>query len=1106
MIGALSRPLRRPVDRTEADPTGLRLMRSITTRLIGVGGTLMLLLVLPHIARASAGAGMEQTPLTPRTGAAGATLFTPVPAQQSGVITENNYSDPSMWAERYQELTYGAIGTGIAIGDFDNDGLPDIFVASKTESSRLFRNLGNWKFEDVTERAGLSPTSGGWAEKMKGLFGSSDPKAASFAAWKQGVTFADVNNDGWLDLYVCCFGAPNLLFINQHDGTFKEEAAPRGLAVSDGCGMAAFCDFDRDGWLDVYVQTNMLNAAAHPNGQRDYLFRNNRDGTFTNVTDAAGIAGESSGHSVTWWDYNADGWPDIYVANDFGTPDCLYRNNRDGTFTNVISDVVPHMPYYAMGSDLGDVNNDGLFDLFVADMAPTTHAKDQRGMAGSRARTQVYPSSLTAAPQYMRNALYVNTGTGRMLEAATMAGLSATDWTWSVRFEDLDNDGRVDLHVTNGMNREYHNADLLERSMRSDDAADPRKVIRGSPVLAESHLAFRNLGDLRFENVSAAWGLDQKAVSFGAAFADFDGDGDLDLICSNYGSGPTMLRNDSATGHRLIVALRGTVSNSFGVGAVVRIESPAGVQVRQLVLARGYLSASEPIVHFGLGEDSVISKLTVQWPSGQVQTFENVSADQHLVITEPGARAAASSAVPRLSNTASAASPPMFSAAKVPQGVTSPKKDVRVEADFDHDGVLDAFVGGQAVTGKYPVSAPSALLRQEGGSWVDVTDSLAPTLRKLGLVTAALWTDVDDDGWIDLLIASEWSGVRFFHNDHGHRFDDWSDKAGFSAAGKGWWSALAASDFNGDGHLDYAVGNLGLNTRYQASAARPALLFQGDFGGTSQIAIEGYYEGDRLYPWITRNELGTLLPAIMRKFPRNDVYARSSLGEIVGEDRLAAAKRYEATEFRSGVFLSQPDGRFRFEPLPRIAQLSPVRALAVGDIDGDGKADLYAVQNSDAPPASTGRFDGGVSQLLLGNGHGGFTPVAPLDSALIVPGEATSVSVVDLNGDRWPDFVVTRAGRDALAFQNTPKDGRGFVTVELRGRAQNSKVIGAQVTTVFADSSTQTAEFSGGSGALHFIGYERRNPPRLVRVRWPDGRRSEHHVDANSMVLSEPPR
>jgi hypothetical protein len=244
-----------------------------------------------------------------------------------------------------------------------------VFIVSKTESCRLFRNLGNWKFEDVTDKAGVGD------------------RGAAAKIWKQGATFVDVNNDGLLDIYVCRFNAPNLLYINQGDGTFKEEAHAFGLDVKDASVMAAFCDYDRDGWLDVFILTNLLDSNAHPTGQKNYLFHNNHDGTFTNVTDRAGISGRGQGHSATWWDYDNDGWPDLYVGSDFAPPDKLYHNNRDGTFTNVINEVIPHTPYSSMGSDLGDVNNDGMIDFLITDMAETTHEKDQRGMADSRGQT-----------------------------------------------------------------------------------------------------------------------------------------------------------------------------------------------------------------------------------------------------------------------------------------------------------------------------------------------------------------------------------------------------------------------------------------------------------------------------------------------------------------------------------------------------------------------------------------------------------------------------------------------------------------------------------------------------------------------------------------------
>ena len=565
----------------------------------------------------SAGAISEQ-PLAPRLGRRGATMFKVLAPQETGVVTENPYDDPRMWGALYYQSENGSFGTGVAIGDYDGDGRPDIFVVSKTRSCRLFRNLGNWRFEDVTERAGVGD------------------KGEAAGIWKQGATFVDVDNNGLLDIYVCRFNAPNLLYINQGDGTFREEAQARGLAVKDASVMAAFCDYDRDGFLDVFVQTNLLDA-SHPNGQRDYLFHNNGDGTFTDVTDRAGISGEAQGHSAVWWDYDGDGWPDLYVANDFAVPDKLYHNNRDGTFTDTIDSVVPHMPYSSMGSDLGDVNNDGLIDLFVSEMAATTHQKDQRGFALMRANLTDPPENSAAAPQYMRNALFINTGTGRCLEAACLAGLSATDWTWSPRLEDLDNDGRLDLFVTNGMNRELHNADLNARKELAETLGEKVRIEKASPALVEQHLAFRNMGDLRFEDVSAAWGLNQRGISFGSAFGDLDGDGNLDLVYSNFEGGVTLLRNDSDTGHRVIIALRGTRSNRFGVGSTVRIETDSGVQVRSLVLARGVLSSSEPILHFGLGKDSRIRRLTVSWPSGHVQRFSDLAADRRFTITEPSA-------------------------------------------------------------------------------------------------------------------------------------------------------------------------------------------------------------------------------------------------------------------------------------------------------------------------------------------------------------------------------------------------------------------------------------------------------------------------------------
>ena len=438
------------------------------------------------IVRATEG-GLAGEPLAARSRPEGTTLFTELSPERTGVVTVNNYADPRMWGDRYQEFALGGFGTGVAIGDYDSDGRPDLFVVSKTESSRLFRNLGDFRFEDVTEAAGLAGPPSGWIRRFRGWAGLEDEaEEDTVEAWKQGATFVDVDNDGHLDLYVCRFGRANRLYINQGDGTFVEEAEERGLAVVDASGMGAFCDYDRDGWLDVYVQTNMLDSKGSPEGQEDYLFRNRGDGTFENVTRTAGIYGPTLAHSATWWDFDNDGWPDLYLANDFGGADRLYRNNGDGTFRDVIHEVVPVMPYSSMGADLGDVDNDGLIDFLVADMAVTSHEKDQRGMASSRDLSREDGDSATLAPQFPRNALYLNTGLGRVLEAAHLAGLPATDWTWSVRFEDLDNDGRIDLFVTNGMNREYQNVDLRERIILAATLAERMNslsaVMSASPI------------------------------------------------------------------------------------------------------------------------------------------------------------------------------------------------------------------------------------------------------------------------------------------------------------------------------------------------------------------------------------------------------------------------------------------------------------------------------------------------------------------------------------------------------------------------------------------------------------------------------------------------
>lgn len=854
-------------------------------------------------------------PLAPPSSKSSTTLFTRLSPEETGIRANNEYADPRMWGERYQEFALGAIGTGITVGDYDNDGMPDLYIVNKTGRSKLFRNLGNWKFEDTTEKAGLAPKP---ESGLLSWFGSVEDES-SVEIWKQGAAFADIDNDGDLDLYLCRSNAPNQLFINQGDGTFTEAENANGLALNSASGMACFADFDRDGWLDVYVQTNLLDSTTSPEGNRDRLYRNIGYGKFTDVTDAAGISGLTLGHSATWWDYNEDKWPDLYIANDFATPDTLYRNNGDGTFTNVLDQVVPHQPFSSMGADLGDIDNDGHIDFFVADMAPTTHEMDHRGMAVTRYSMRDENISPGTAPQYMYNALYLNNGTGRMREGAWLYGIARTDWTWSTRFVDLDNDGWLDLHVTNGMSREYQNDDLRQRIYRTVHPKARLAVMKSSPVMNEANLAYRNQEGQGFKRIEQDWGLGEVGVSFGTAFADFDNDGDLDLVYSNLEAPPTILRNDSPKGNRVIFDLRGYASNRYGVGATIEIQTKSGKQLRQLVLARGYLSSSEPVLHFGLGEDTEILAATINWPSGAIQTLEDLPVNHRYLIQESSSSESSSPSWVKNNRTA-----PIFAKEAAPAQSPSPKNQPKPDSPF-----------------------------------------LESTL----------------------------------------------------------WNCSIEADFNGDDIPDLAIGNQGLNTHYQATAETPIVFFKGNFGGRSpNQQVEAYYQDGRLLPFASRKELIAAIPPLQRRIPSTNKYAASSIEEILPPVALDQATRTEITELRSGVLISQADGSQRFIPFPFIAQIAPIQAFGVADIDGDGHLDLVAAQNDYQVPAHISRYDGGLGQLLLGNGDGTFRAIEPQSSGIIIDGHALSIHIEDLNQDGKPDFIVQREGLEPLVFRNQSGD------------------------------------------------------------------------------------
>ncbi len=1175
------------------------------------------------------------------TGKSGASspLFERLSASQTGIDFTCQIEEQD--ARRYLYET-GFSGGGVAIGDFDNDGRPDVFLVSGPGLNRLYRQVADFRFEDVTEKAGV---------------GGGD-------AWGAGAAMADVNNDGRLDIYVCNYDSPNQLFINQGDGTFVNEAYDYGLAVADASLMAAFADYDLDGDLDMYLLTNRYvppngrpatppltivdgrpailpeyrkyydftvgNFLDDRAGRSDALFRNNGDGTFTDVSEQAGLWGRFHGLSATWFDYNEDGYPDIYIANDFNGPDQLFRNDGNGTFADARETALPHMPWFSMGSDAADVNNDGHIDILVADMARTAH------LARMTSSVPVRDEHILGAyrpDQTMWNALFLNFGVDHFQEVAHLAGLDSTNWTWAVKLADFDNDGRVDAFFTNGFTRDFADADQVV-TPQMEIGHTVWDAGQGFVTLREQNLAFRNLGDVRFQDVSHHWGLDATGISMSAAYADIDRDGDLDLIVSNLNEPVAVYRNNASTGHSLLVRLEGGRSNRFGLGALLRAKTQAGEQVRWLSPMTGYNSTNEPLVHFGLGNETKVAELTVDWPSGQRQVFRDLKADTLFTIAEPD-RPLPARTPRRKTPSWFARSPALVEAAhrerafnELQQQPLLPHKfsqlgpgqawadidgdgdddlylggaagsagtlwlnqgndrfaplpsdalsaDLECEdmgavwldadgdgdldlyvvsggveagddnrllrdrlywndghglltkaaadelppledsggpvcaADFDRDGDLDLFVGGRVVPGRYPATPASRLLRNEGGKFVDVTESIAPQLLRTGLVTSALWSDADNDGWPDLVVAHEWGPIKLYHNDAG-RLADQTEAAGLSRF-VGWWNGITGRDVDNDGDIDYVATNFGLNSKYHATAAAPFQMYYGDFSGLGRpYTVETEMENGTLYPMRDRFSVSRDNPLLTSRYRTEAAYGKATLADVYGDD-LNQAQVFTVNTLESGVFVNDGLGHFEFRPLPRMAQASAGYGVALADYDADGNVDLYLVGNDHSRLPPNDRIDGGLSLLLRGDGHGNFTPVPPDDSGLVVPGDAKSLALTDFNGDGWPDVVIGVNDAPMMAFENrSSKRGHPF-RVRLRGTSPNPTAVGARVRMHLDDGSTQTAELFAGdsylaqsSAELSFAVPSGRQVAK-VEVRWPGGQTSTATAELGQpvMTIAEP--
>ncbi len=767
-------------------------------------------------------------------------------ASETGI----HFANPITETEQNNIMTYEYLynGGGVATGDLNNDGLPEVYLSGNLVPNKLFLNKGNWKFDDVTAQAGTAGRAGDW---------------------KTGVTMADVNGDGWLDIYLCYSGNGqderidkpvvrdqpnriNQLFINNGGKpggipTFTERAKEYGLdAIGTFSTQSYFLDYDRDGDLDMFLlnHANMfyssllnvkkLRSLRHPYfGNKLYRNEGNR---FVEVSEKAGIHGSgiNFGLSAAISDLNADGWPDIYVTNDYDEQDFCYVNNRNGTFREVSHTLFGHLSKYGMGSDIADINNDGLPDVMVVDMLPEDNHRQKLLKGADEYDKYALAVDSGYHHQYMRNTLQLNRGFApdslpRFSEVGQLAGVSNTDWSWSPLLADFDNDGLKDLIITNGYLKDYTNQDFVKYTVgdamnaarANGQTPDPLPLIQQMSSTKLHKYAFRNADGTRFEDVSGNWGLNQQAISNASAYADLDNDGDLDLIVNNLNDEVTVLQNhaDEIQQNKFLkIKLVGQTPNTLGLGASIRVTLDSTTIYQEASFSRGYQSSVEPVFTLGVGQSPSIRAVRVQWPDGRVSTLTNVKPNQTLVVQQREARRETPSVahIPQpLVQDVSAQSGIDFKHTEnefvdfktqqlLPYQLSRLGGKLAV-TDVNKDGNDDVFFGGAA-------GQPGALyLGTDTGTFTKAPVQPWEADRAAEDMGATFF-DADNDGDADLYVVSGGNEFaagdpyyqdRLYINDGRGRFHSATDALPVETTSG---SCAVAADFDKDGDLDLFVG------------------------------------------------------------------------------------------------------------------------------------------------------------------------------------------------------------------------------------------------------------------------------------------------------------
>ena len=1027
-------------------------------------------------------------------------------------------------------------GGGVAVGDINNDGLQDFVVISNQGAPGLFLNKGNFEFEDIAESAGLKKTEG----------------------WSTGVVMEDVNADGYIDIYIAKgiyqHKNPKLrvnrLYINNRDNTFSEMAKEYGIASTNATIQSVFFDYDLDGDLDLYLlnqpmDTDTLMVSQLGKRRMNTMEKRNSDNLYMNdgnkfidVSKKMGITNWGNGLGIGISDINEDGYPDIYVTNDFSVDNFLYINKKGKAFVESNKAMFKHQSFFAMGVDIADINNDGMVDIFEVEMLPKERKRTIVNMGSMNPKRFAALGNAGFTPQYMRNTLHLNRARGLFSEIAQIGNVAKTDWSWGTLLIDVDDDGYKDIFVTNGIARDLKDRDFRQRGLELAAKTNNKLTLDQHLDLMVStrvpNYAFQNQKNGTFLDVSKNWKFGDEGFSNGFVHGDFDNDGDLDLIVNNIDEKPWIYKNNSFEKgqNNINFKLKGGQKNTNGIGSKVTIYTDGEKQFVEQYVVRGFISSSQPLVHFGLGSRNQIDSLEIVWPDGKVQLinksleanktytldyqnaindlrlkpkynrpFTGISAKINILhehkeiiyddykkelllphklsqlgpalttgdvnndgqddVFVGGATSFPSSLYISTPNgTYQRDDSPVWEAHKryediaaeifdadndgdldlyVASGsnefeindekytdrlylndgngkfVLSKNKIPQIRtstgsveaADIDGDNDMDLFVGGRLVPGRYPRTPESYILINNNGVFEDQTKKINESIKNIGMVTCAEWTDYDQDGDKDLFIAGEWMGINLFENRDG-KLENVSNANGLADT-EGWWFTIQEIDFDQDGDKDYVCGNIGLNHKFKTSKEKPFQVFNDDFdnNGTSDIVL-AYHAEDKFYPVRGRDCSSEQMPFIKEKFPTFASFGEAQMEDIFGE-KLDEAFSLRATIFAS-VILVNEGGKFSLKKLPYTAQLSAVRGVQEFDFNQDGHNDLIVTGNMFTTEVETSPADANYGSLLLGDGEGNYREEKLAASGFFTPGDSRGLEMIDISSQKLI-FVANNNGK-----------------------------------------------------------------------------------------------